>query len=453
MDINKFYERMKQILGEDEYEKFYSSLVCSHKKGLAFNSKKMQRENFLNNFEYSLKPLDLGEDNFVVKTEDKMGGHILHHAGAFYMQEPSAMIAGFKLPLKKGYKVLDACAAPGGKTFQISKRLDGVLVSNEIELDRARILNSNVERLGLSNVIITNMSPEELGNSYVDKFDCVLVDAPCSGEGMFRKEDQAIAQWSQDYVELCAKRQKDILTNVDKVLKENGYLMYSTCTYSVEENEQVVAFLVDLGYQIIDLGEIDGSSSGIKIDGYNTHLSKRFYPHISNGEGQFVCLLKKEKENNGFMPKPKPHKEVGRTELRILKEFFENNLSLGFYESIKDCLLQRGDAFYYCKDKSLVTNDKKTLSLGVKLGVIIKNRFEPSHNLFTAFSSYFIRKVELTAKQAEDYIKGNTVLLDCDNGWCAVNYLGCCVGGGKMVNGVLKNHYPKGLRLINAKNQ
>lgn len=452
MVINQFYERMKQILTKDEYEKFCSSLVCSHKRGLVFNSKKMQKENFINNFEYPLELLDLGADNFVIKTEDKMGRHILHHAGAFYMQEPSAMIAGVKIPLNKGDKVLDVCAAPGGKTFQIAKRLEGVLVSNEIELDRARILSANVERLGLDNVIITNMEPEELGNTYINKFDCVLVDAPCSGEGMFRKEDKAVAQWSQEYVELCAKRQKDILINVDKVLKENGYLMYSTCTYSVEENEEVVAFLADMGYQIEDLGKISGSTNGIGLEGYDTHLCKRFYPHNSNGEGQFVCLLKKCKENDGFMPKLKPHKEIGQSELRVIKEFFVNNLSLEFFEQVKDNLLQRGDAFYYCKDKSLVCNDKKTLSLGVKLGMIVKNRFEPCHNLFTSFSSYFIRRIELTEKQAQEYIKGNTVLLDCNNGWCAVNYLGCCVGGGKMVNGMLKNHYPKGLRLVNTKN-
>lgn len=449
---NNFYLKMKKILPSNDYDEFCKSLSKPPKRGLVFNNLKMSKQDFLDNFDYELEKLDYGECNYVLNSEEKMGSNIFHHTGAIYMQEPSAMIAGVLLPLKKGDCVLDACASPGGKTFQIAKRLNGVLISNEIDFERAKILNANIERLGLTNVMVTNYDVEGLEKAYPNKFDCVLVDAPCSGEGMFRKEDKAIARWSQEYVEICAKRQKEILQHLDTTLKQGGYLMYSTCTYSLEENEQVVTFLVDMGYKIVDLGKINGESVGVKINGYDTNLAKRFYPHKSCGEGQFVCLLQKCGENNNLPIYIRDSRyKIGATELKILTEFIKSNFNDKFYDYVKDNLYQKKDDFYFAVDKSLLVDDKKFLNYGVKLGTVVKGRFEPNHNLFTGFSDYFLRKVNLTKEQAYHYLRGNTVDVEIENGWCVVCYLNASIGGGKVVNNMLKNHYPKGLRLINTK--
>lgn len=449
---NDFYLKVKNILPEKEYDDFCVALSNPPKRGLVFNNLVMDKKDFLNNFGYNLQQLDYDEDCYILNSEDKMGGNIFHHVGAIYMQEPSAMVAGIYIPLKKGDIVLDACAAPGGKTFQIAKRLDGVLVSNEIDFERVKVLNSNVQRLGLNNVMVTNFTPEYLAQCYPNKFDCILVDAPCSGEGMFRKEDKAITQWSQDYVKVCADRQKDILSYYDKTLKQGGYLMYSTCTYSVEENEEVVAFLVDKGYKVLNMGKILGESNGIMLKQYNTHLAKRFYPHKSSGEGQFVCLLQKNAENNEHPIHIRVNRfKVGATEFKLTCQFFKDNLTTQAFDIVKDRLFIRDENVYYVKDKSLIVDDKKIINYGVKLGSVIKNRFEPNHNLFKSFSNYFLRKVELNQKDSYEYLKGNTVDVELDNGWCVVNYLSAPLGGGKIVNGLLKNHYPKGLRLINVK--
>jgi len=447
-----FYVKIKKILPQNEYDEFCASLSNPPKRGLVFNNLIMDKQEFLNNFACNLEKLDYDENCFIINDDNKMGGNAFHHAGAIYMQEPSAMIAGIYLPLSKGDVVLDACASPGGKTFQIAKRLDGVLVSNEYEFERAKVLNANIERLGLNNVMTTNFTAEELAKCYPNKFDCVLVDAPCSGEGMFRKEDKAISQWSDEYVKVCANRQKEILTHYDKTLKQGGYLMYSTCTYSVEENEEVVAFLVDKGYKIVNIGTISGESEGLKLKGYETNLSKRFYPHKSKGEGQFVCLLQKVVGNNESPVYVRTGRfKVGATEIRLITQFFKENLDNKAWEMIEQNLVVKGENIYYVRDKSLIVDDKKIINYGVRLGSVVKNRFEPHHNLFKSFSNRFLRKVNLNETETYEYLKGNTVDVDDDNGWCVVMYHNAPLGGGKIVNGMLKNHYPKGLRLINVK--
>lgn len=446
--INEFLNKMRQVLNDDEFEEFNLSLSNPPKRGLVFNNLVMDKNDFLNNFKYNLEKLSYDEDCYILNSEDKMGGDIFHHLGAIYMQEPSAMIPGFCLPLKKGDIVLDACASPGGKTFQIAKKLDGVLISNEIDFERAKILNANVERLGLKNVIVTNFDAVSIAKNYPNKFDCVLVDAPCSGEGMFRKEDKAVTRWSQEYVELCAERQKEILLNYDKALKQGGYLMYSTCTYSIEENEEVVAFLVDLGYKIVDIGFIEGATDGLQYKDYDTKLCKRFYPHKSKGEGQFVCLLQKICENDENCVYVRTGRfKIGATEYKLLMQFFKDNFENGVFDEIKENLIQKGENIYYVKDKSLIVDESKIINYGVRLGSVVKNRFEPHHNLFKSFNR-FLRKVDLIKIEAIDYLKGNTIDVEMENGWCVVSYLNAPLGGGKIVNGMLKNHYPKGLRLI-----
>ena len=449
---NKFYSKMRSILKDEEFDLFCNSLDKKPKRGLVFNNLVMAKEDFLSNFKYSIEQLDCDSNCFILNDDVKIGADVFHHSGAIYMQEPSAMIPGLYLPLKNGDLVLDACASPGGKTFQIAKRLNGILLSNEIDFERAKVLNGNVERLSLSNVIVSNFTAEELAKNYPNKFDCVLVDAPCSGEGMFRKEDKAITQWSEEYVQVCAERQKQILLQYDKTLKEGGYLMYSTCTYSPEENEQIVSFLVDNGYKIVNIGNIAGSSEGLRIDGYNTELCKRFYPHKSFGEGQFVCLLQKEKTNDLPQVSIRTSRfKVGTTVIKLLTQFFKENLTLEALDKVKDNLFVKGDNIFYVKDLSLIIDQHKIVNYGVLLGSVVKSRFEPHHNLFKCFSDLFIRKVDVDEKTAYEYLKGNTFDYDIENGWCVVRYKNSCLGGGKTVDKMVKNHYPKGLRLINTK--
>lgn len=449
--LTEFYNRMKILLNQEDYEEFVESLQEKAVRGLVVNNKKIDIKSFLNNTNLDLTALPYDECCFVLNSDDKVGDLPIHHAGGFYMQEPSAMVAGLNLPIKDGDIVLDACASPGGKTFQIARRDNCCVISNEIDFSRAKILQSNVERLGLENVIVTNFTTEELNKLYPNTFDALLIDAPCSGEGMFRREEQAKTQWSQEYVQVCAKRQIDIIKNLDNTLKQGGYLMYSTCTYSLEENEYIAKQIVDLGYEIVELKDIKGAKSGFKIDNYATDYAKRFYPHSSFGEGQFVCLLKKvktnynQKKNYSYLVK-----ELQRKESIIFNEFVKENLNndwLKLYNSfcIKDSVV------YYCPNKNLISDVKKVLSYGVKLGEINKDYFKPDHNFFTCFGNYFKRHITLDDKNATLYLKGYTFNTDIDNGWAVVNVLGASLGGVKVVNGLAKNHYPKGLRIINKK--
>lgn len=442
----EFLNRMKKILNSDEYNKYLLSLNEPIKRGLVFNSVKMDRQTFLDNVDLNLKELPFNSDCFLLTDEQKVGGNAFHIGGAFYMQEPSAMLAGLLLPIKSGDVVLDACASPGGKTFQLSKRIkQGSLVANEIDFSRAKILESNLERLGV-NAIITNCSSEELSEIYKNTFDAILVDSPCSGEGMFRKEEQAITRWSEEYVNVCAKRSFEILTNIDKTLKAGGYLMYSTCTFSLEENEYVVKKLVDIGYEIIELPKIEGAVDGVKIEGYHTEYGKRFYPHLQLGEGQFICLLKKLSENP-FSYKPKKLKDkLTATEEKLVFDFHKKNMINGEFEKIKEQLIKRNDCVFVCPNINLMQDNKKIFGLGRFIGEIRKNRFEPQHNIFINYSASFINKLELNKTELDEYLKGNTLQVELSNGYCAVYYCGCPIGGGKVVDGILKNHYPKGLR-------
>ena len=449
MEIKKeFFNNMKSILNNEDFEKFCESFNDLAKRGLVVNNLKIDIQNFIKNLEMPLVSLPYGEDCFILNSDEKVGDKILHHAGAFYMQEPSAMVAGKILPLKEGDIVLDICASPGGKTFQIAKRLEnGIVFANEINFERAKVLQSNIERLGLNNVVVTNFSSKELTDFYINRFDAVLVDAPCSGEGMMRKEKKAVNQWTGSLTDDCVKMQREIIDNVDKLLKENGYIVYSTCTYSPKENEQMIKYIVDKGYEIQNIGGIEGSTPGLSIKGYNTHLAKRFYPHSSFGEGQFVCLLQKKKEAEQTI-RFKPLTMLRTSEIKLVNEFISAYTTAEFAKLISNNLIVRDNVIYYCPNVKMVCADKKVVNYGVRMGEIVKNRFEPNHNLFTSFGRYFKTIIELDEKNCFHYLKGNTLNVSQPNGWCVVSYLGCCVGGGKIVNGVLKNHYPKGLRLF-----
>ena len=223
-------------------------------------------------------------------------------------------------------------------------------------------------------------------------------------------------------------------------------MVYSTCTFSLDENEEIVAFLVKNGFEIESIPDIYGGVDGVKIDGFDTIKCKRFYPQNGIGEGQFVCLLRKINGENPISNK-KLHFNLKLSEENIIKEFFIVNFCNDFWEKIKPNLLVKQDSVFYCPDKSLILDEKKVLSYGVKLGIIIKNRFEPSFNLFTAFGKFCKIQITLTKGEMENYYKGNSISTNVSGkGWCSLLYNNLILGGGKLVDGVIKNHYPKGLR-------
>ena len=359
---------MKNILG-DEFDEFKASLDLPIIKSLYVNENKISIDMFKKIINFDLEQIPYEPAGFYVDNEKK-GRHPLHHSGAFYMQEPSAMFTVNAIKFKGDEKVLDMCAAPGGKSIQIANRIpNGVLVSNEIVKNRAEILHSNVERMGLKNVIITNNSPEQIANAYGNSFDVVLVDAPCSGEGMFRRGESVFNEWYPGINEMCAKRQIEILEYADKTLKQNGILIYSTCTYSQLENEGVVSnFLANHNYELIN---IDADLPR----GINMPEAVRLYPHKVRGEGQFVAVLKKRDENLNLASK-----SVKLTNSNITNEFITKNL-----EGVTiDKVVAYDNISYYTPCKDLIKKHINYVTIGVKLGEVVSNRFDPNHNLFTA---------------------------------------------------------------------
>lgn len=445
--INREYlDRMKEMLGK-EFPRYLSALDSSKTRGLVLNSAKINRDAFLRETEMKLTPLEFNEDCFLVEGDEKVGGDLLHRAGAFYMQEPSAMVGGAIVDIKGDEIVLDVCASPGGKTFQIAKRLNsGVVIANEIDFERCKILISNVERLGLKNVIVTNFSPDKLYKNFNQIFDLIVVDAPCSGEGMLRKEDWAAKIWSKEYVKECQVRQKEILSNVIPLLKENGKLLYSTCTFSIDEDEEIVEFLLNSGFRLLPMKKVEGEAHGENINGLDMSACKRFYPHKFNGEGQFVSLLQKEDDNFVQHRRLKAVDELKTSEKALFIKFLKDNLKEDCINFIMENSCVRAGTIYFCPNKHIIFDDKNVLSFGVKLGNIEKNRFEPVHNFWTAFGLCFKRIVEIEKPDVDRYFSGNTLNSNEDNGWCSVAYHNLPLGGGKIVDGVVKNHYPKGLR-------
>ena len=433
MNINQvFLDRMKEMLN-DEFDDFLECLNEPIQKSIVVNKNKISVENFKNIVDFGVENIPYENAGFYVDNEKK-GRHPLHHAGAFYVQEPSAMFTINSIKFKGDERVLDMCAAPGGKSIQIANRIpNGVLVCNEFVHSRSEILYSNIERMGLKNVIIANDNPENIANAYGDTFDVVLVDAPCSGEGMFRRGDDVAKEWYPQINEMCAKRQLEILSQADKTLKRGGTLIYSTCTYSAVENEDVVRkFLKDFDYQLVGIDA--NMPRGICMP-----EAVRLYPHKVRGEGQFVAVLKKVGDNFNACSSG-----LKLTNSKFTNDFMKEHLNL---VTNFDCV-SYGNYSYFAPCKELIKKHVNYVSIGVRLGQVVSNRFEPHHNLFTAFGNDFKIKLEVDFKDkiVEKYLRGETVDADFSDGYGAFIVNGCALGGFKMSKGKFKNYYPKGLR-------
>lgn len=365
-----------------------------------------------------------------------------HVTGLVYSQEPAAQVVGQIAAPEKGMKVLDLAAAPGGKSTHLLSYLDntGLLVSNEISTKRAKILVENIERFGARNVLVTNESAERLARVFPAYFDMIVLDAPCSGEGMFRKDSDAMQYWNKEYPAQCASLQRDILESALEMLAPNGQLVYSTCTWSPEENEHIVAWLLEeFDLELIDLPEVAGTSRGI---GFSETL--RMYPHHFQGEGQFVAKFRLKEDRR--VPKFKPAKSnLNREQVQLWKEFAQQHLTV----ELSGILQAFGDQLYLLPNGLPDVSKLKIARNGFHLGTFKKKRFEPSFALGLALHSHEVTKrVDISEEDFQQYVAGNTVSVSSDlpNGWYQIAVQGNGLGFGKIVSGTLKNAFPKGLR-------
>lgn len=436
----EFEKRMQNMLGE-EYAEFLSTFQDeSAYQGIRINTLKSGAESAVVEAVGDSDRIKWCKNGYYADKSVITGKHPYHVGGLVYFQEPSAMSTVEVLGIKKGDYVLDLCAAPGGKATQAAEKLcgEGLLVANEIIPKRAQILAENIQRMGIKNAIVTNESPDRLGDKYKEFFDKIIVDAPCSGEGMFKKEPQAVNEWSKEHTISCAERQKHILSSAFKMLRGDGYLVYSTCTFAPCENEGVADWVLK-NYPEVELVpiEIEGMSDAVGAwaeSSFDLSGAKRIFPHKSKGEGHFVALF--HKKSGGKKDYRKNYKCDNE---KIFREFERDNLNT----KLSGELVSFGDRLFLMPD-SIDIDKIKVLIAGLELGVCKKGRFEPSHALCLALScGDFKSSEEIT--RPEQFFKGETMPSD-KKGWTAALYNGFPIGWGKASEGILKNHFPKYLR-------
>lgn len=444
----EFENRMKTLLG-DEYEDYIKSFDEPPVRAFRVNTDKISLADFEKINPFGNKKIPYVENGFYFDY-DGIGNHPYHHAGMVYVQEPAAMVPAECIEINPNWKILDLCAAPGGKSSQLKNKLgeNGVLVSNEIVPSRCKILTGNMERMGFKNVVTTCMHPQKLVKMFPENyFNMIMVDAPCSGEGMFRKEEIAIDEWTPENVKMCAERQAEILDCAAKMARLGGYIVYSTCTFSLEENEMTVdAFLQrHPGFELVPVNEKvrENTVDGIQFDGCkceNIHYARRCYPHKTKGEGQFVAVLHyadSDTDSEHFFA------SIGKEKLdKTLVDFLDDTLVSYDKDFVQ---IYNGNPVYFTPEFPV---PRGVFTCGVTIGEIRKNYVVPHHQFFMAMGKDFKRKIELTANSEEikKYLHGEEFDTDCKNGWAVVLVDGCTVGGVKVSNGRAKNHYPKGLR-------
>lgn len=454
----EFEKKMKVFLG-DEWDDFLYSYDNNRFQALRFNTLKVQspeeRMRILKTLKISSdKKVSWADEAYYFDENVRPGKHPYHEMGLYYIQEPSAMSAAALLAQKPGMRVLDLCAAPGGKSTQLATYLgdSGLLVSNEINTQRSRILSQNIERMGIKNAIVTNEDSFVLASHFPGFFNAIQVDAPCSGEGMFRKLPEAIEQWSMENVAICAARQKEILDNAAVMLKPGGTIVYSTCTFSKEENEDVIEYFLE------------------RHPDFTLEEMERFWPHKVDGEGHFVAKLvrrgcvdtdlkadrKTKKNKNSKNRKNETKPALTKENMKLLSEFLDETISEDMAAWIKNSrLVMFGEQLYRLPDMEVDIKGLKVQRAGLHIGEFKKQRFEPSHSLALALKLNDAKNVvKLTCDnpQTIGFFNGQSVMLsdeqaaECKKGWALVCVDGYPAGWGKVNGAQVKNHYPKGLR-------
>lgn len=463
-----FTEKMRGLL-DQEYEAFLESYDMDRAQGLRVNPLKADQEVFQKNSPFHLKQIPWAKEGLYYEAEDRPGKHPYHEAGVYYIQEPSAMAVAELLDPRPGERILDLCAAPGGKTTHIGGRMmgKGFLLTNEIHPLRARILSQNVERMGIANAVVSNEDSGTLSCRFPEFFDRIVVDAPCSGEGMFRKDEKARAEWSPEQVALCAARQKEILSNAGAMLKPGGRLLYSTCTFSPEENEQVIEDFLkghpDFSIEQPEAGEglSPGQPGWSRTGGSELSGTFRIWPHKSQGEGHFLAVLKKEGgfyDQNLKRKENGPHYNMDKSVRILLEEALREILKEPEPFLRRKEYLLFGDQLYLIPPEMVDLKGLKILRPGLHMGALKKKRLEPSHALALSLKKEQVKQwVDLPGGGEEifKYLRGESLPADGDHtscllnkGWVLVNVDGYSLGFAKLTGGILKNHYPKGLRWV-----
>ena len=493
-----FTERMKQMLGEEATD-FFRAYEREPYKALRRNPQKMGREAFLTKMPFSLSPVFWEENGFYYEMQDQPGKHPFHEAGVYYIQEPSAMAPAGLLEAAPGEKILDLCAAPGGKSTQIGAAMqgEGILVCNEIHPARAKILSENIERMGITNALVLNESPERLAEIFPDYFDRILVDAPCSGEGMFHKNEEAQEEWSPENVTRCAERQDGILDRAAEMLHDGGRLVYSTCTFAPAENEGTILRFLRRHpeFTVIEpywQADISSGSSQWAADVDGTYLTCtpqeeealqrtiRLWPHKVKGEGHFAAVLRKNGSREGSrlcFGRGGVQPGIGVQDYKSFLDFAKETLKLPSDVFDGKIFVRFGEQLYLAPGDMPALKGMKVLRPGLHLGTLKKGRFEPSHALALALSPdkarhVFDFSIESTKERTgnssvgnstgdsrgnsidnskvdpgiRDYLNGLTFSCEGEKGWYLITVEGCSIGWGKLAGNVMKNHYPRGLR-------
>ena len=404
-------------------------------EGVRFNRKKLGRSAFLKLAPFGVRPAPFYEDGFYIE-EEGSGNHPYHQAGLYYFQEPSAMSAVTALQLQGDERVLDLCAAPGSKATAIGSRLEeGLLVANEIQPGRAAVLAENMERMGLFRSVVTNSDAGRLARALPGYFDKILVDSPCSGEGMFRKYPRILEEWSEDLVELCAARSRELLEEAAKMLRPGGRMVYSTCTFNLEENEKTILWFLDRHpeFEAVETG-IPGASGGF----LGLTQATRIFP-ADGGEGHFVCALKHTGEGAaqaapGF--KRERHSDGEKALGEVLKEI------------PKGQLIERNGRYFLAEEDLPCPQGVRILRAGLEVLELVGKQWKPAHHLAMSLpKEAFHYSLELTIDQATAYLRGETVPCG-QKGYGVVTVAGVPLGWIKSSGGIGKNHYPKGLRVL-----
>ncbi|MCL2521776.1 MAG: hypothetical protein FWE36_02840 [Erysipelotrichales bacterium] len=438
----EFLKRIETLLGE-EYHAFLESYGNKPNQSLNVNRYKIMPEKFSILSPFALEKISFSDYSFSFNSE-KPGRSVYHHAGCFYVQEISAMMPINCLPLvNRKVRILDLCAAPGGKTMQLAQNENAFILANEINPKRAKILVGNIERLGLVNVIVSSLDAKVLAETYPGYFDYIILDAPCSGEGMFRKNPEAIKEWSLNSVLGCAERQKELLDYASIMLADQGHLLYSTCTFAPEENEFVIkTFLED--YPEYSLLEVPDNIKNITKPGVISGLEKtrRAYPHLT-GEGQFMALMKKHGYEQKNKLKGAYYRELSRQKKLEIEKFLAGILNFSEDLIIKEYNGKPIIVF----DSDFLLPPSQVFLPGVTIFDSEKN-LVPHHQFFMTFGHRFKRKLNLKASdiRIKQYLKGLEIEADVACGFGALLVEGAALGGFKAKNNKLKNHYPKGLR-------
>lgn len=449
-----FAERMARLLG-DEIDAFLAALA-DPAAGLRVNTLKLTPERFRELAPFSLEPLPFPEAGFIVEGEDRPGRHPYHAAGLYYLQDPAAMVVAALVDPRPGERVLDLAAAPGGKSTHLAALMedDGLLIANDVHAGRARELASNLERFGVRNAVVTNESAERLADHFGAWFDRVLVDAPCSGEAMFHKSEAAAIEWSETSVLGCARRQADLLREAARLVRPGGLLVYSTCTFSPEEDEAVIGgFLAEHpDFEMATLAEVPGAAPGrpewAPEEARRPELDRamRLWPHRFPGAGHFVAGLRRTDGMAGAPPAAR-HQPAPRKAVALFEAFSDDALRDDDGNGYPLALF--GSELHRLPTTLPDLGGLRVVRTGWWLGTVKKDRFEPSHHLALALPARaFRRTIELRADEPDTlaYLRGEPIRRDGEAGWAVVTVDGYPLGWGKRSGATVKNHYPKGLR-------